>query len=324
MMRLRVVCPSACTAAVLDLLEGERGTAYTVLLCGAARVPPGDVVEAEIARESADGVVERLRELGCDRDGAIVLTELDTVLSAAAEEAERAAPGEGADAVVWEALVARTGQDTRLTASFVTFLTIACLLAAVGVVTNSPVTVVGAMVLGPEFGPLAALAVATVGRRGALAREAATALMVGFPVAVAITAAATGVARGVGLVPDDALTDLDQVAFVYQVGPFSLIVALLAGVAGMLALTSGGGAGPLVGVFISVTTVPAAGFVAVALVLRDGPDAVSSAAQLAVNCGGIVLACVLVLLAVRRSRRPRSRSCGGSSSDRSPPVAGAE
>ena len=37
------------------------------------------------------------------------------------------------------------------------FLTVACLLAAIGVVTDSTVTVVGAMVLGPEFGPLSAL-----------------------------------------------------------------------------------------------------------------------------------------------------------------------
>lgn len=57
-------------------------------------------------------------------------------------------------------------------------LTIACLLGAVGVVTDSPVTVVGAMVLGPEYGPLAALAVAVVRRRRRLAREAATALVV--------------------------------------------------------------------------------------------------------------------------------------------------
>ena len=59
----------------------------------------------------------------------------------------------------------RTGEDSLLSVSFQIFLTIACLLAAIGAITDSPVTVVGAMVLGPEFGPLAALAVGLVLRR---------------------------------------------------------------------------------------------------------------------------------------------------------------
>jgi uncharacterized membrane protein len=72
----------------------------------------------------------------------------------------------------------------------VVFPTLACLLTAIGVITDSTVTVV-AMVLGPEFGPLAALAVALVQRRRALARRVALALVVGFPIAMGITALAT-------------------------------------------------------------------------------------------------------------------------------------
>jgi uncharacterized membrane protein len=49
-----------------------------------------------------------------------------------------------------------------LTFTFLAFLTLACLIAVVGVVTDSPVTVVGAMVVGPEFSPLAAIAVGLV------------------------------------------------------------------------------------------------------------------------------------------------------------------
>ena len=60
----------------------------------------------------------------------------------------------------------------------------------------------------------------------------------------------------------DDLVELNtQTEFIYQPGVLSLIVALLAGAAGMLSLTSSNSAA-LVGVFISVTTVPAAGYVA--------------------------------------------------------------
>ncbi|MHA6794889.1 DUF389 domain-containing protein [Pseudonocardia bannensis] len=150
------------------------------------------------------------------------------------------------DAVIRDELVARTGEESRLSVSFQIFLTIACLLAAIGAGTDSPVTVVGAMVLGPEFGPPAAV----------------------------------------------------------SVGPFSLIVALLAGAAGMLALTSAKSAS-LVGVFISVTTVPAAAFVAVALVERQHARAAESALQLLVNLVGIVVAAAVVPVLNRRSRHRR-------------------
>src|SRR5205807_817743 len=78
-------------------------------------------------------------------------------------------------------------EESRLKVTFLAFLVIACLLAAVGVLTDSAVTIVGAMVVGPEFGPLAALAVAIVLRRWDIARRAALALGAGFPLAMVVT-----------------------------------------------------------------------------------------------------------------------------------------
>lgn len=308
MNRLRVLCPdteAGLVDRVLGVLRDEPGAVHVVRVRGAAVDPRGDVVEADVAREAIDDVLDALRELGCAERGGIVLETLDTVVSDAADRAEAAVPGEGVDAVVWAELLGRTGQSARLSVTFVVMLTIACLLGAIGVVTNSPVTVVGAMVLGPEFGPLAALAVATVRRDGPLARTAALALGAGFSIAVTVTALASAGAEAIELIPEDALTNLSGVEFVYQVGPFSLVVALLAGIAGMVALIAGEGSGVLVGVFISVTTVPAAGFAAVAVTLADWPRAASSLLQLVVNVAGIVVAGVIVLLIVRAFRRRR-------------------
>jgi len=188
----------------------------------------------------------------------------------------------------------------------VTFLTIATLLAGIGIVTDSAVTVVGAMVVGPEFGPLAAIAVGLVRRRGVLARRGAIALVVGFPVATIITAVATWLAVQTGLVFDELVELNTQTEFIYQPGVLSLIVALLAGAAGMLSLTSRNSA-DLVGVFISVTTVPAAGYVAVGGVLGEWSQVWGSAVQLMINLVGIVLAAT-VLLAVRQWRHGRRPS----------------
>ena len=227
--------------------------------------------------------------------GAITLEVLDTVLSTRAHKAEDEAEGDPADAVVWDELIGRTREEATLSVTFLTFLTLACLLAAVGVVTDSTVTVVGAMVVGPEFGPLAALSVALVRRRLDLARRASLALLIGFPLAMVITAIGTVGAQAAGWLSMDSVKQLSEVDFIFQVGPLSFVVALLAGAAGMLSLVSARSAA-LVGVFISVTTVPAAGFSVVAAILGDWDVAAKSALQLAVNLVGIVIAGVLVLV----------------------------
>ncbi|KAA2261979.1 DUF389 domain-containing protein [Solihabitans fulvus] len=294
MLHLRAVCPTGQTDAVLRALRGRAGVAHLVLLPGAAIQPPGDLVEADVVREVTDEVLGDLYELGIERTGGITLEVIDTVLSDAADRAGEDAPGEGADTVVWEELLAKTGEESRLNWTFQAFLTLACLLAAVGVVTNSPITIVGAMIVGPEFGPLAAIAVGLALRQWDLVRRAAIALAVGFPSAMVVTAAGTLLFGLFGLFDRNDVRAANQVDFVYQVGPFSLIVALLAGAAGMLALTSAKSAA-LVGVFVSVTTVPAAGYAVVAAAVGEWGRCLGSLAQLLVNLIGIVVAAWLVL-----------------------------
>lgn len=302
MLHLRALCPPARTDEAVRKLSQQPGVAHLVVHRGAAVEPPGDLVEADVAREAADDLVDLLCGLGIDRTGGITLEAIDTALSDAADRAERDAPGESADAIVWQELVSRTGEESRLNVTFQAFLTIACLLASVGVITDSPVTIVGAMVVGPEFGPLAAISVGVVLGRWDLVRRAILALGVGFPLAMLVTAGATVLARLVGLLDVSQFHAGHEVDFVYQVGWYSLIVALLAGAAGMLAMTSAKSAA-LVGVFISVTTVPAAGYAAVAAVTGDFQRAAESVGQLAVNLLGIVVAAALVLALRRRNRR---------------------
>ncbi|WP_028932309.1 DUF389 domain-containing protein [Pseudonocardia spinosispora] len=305
MLHLRVLCPADQSDQVRQLLLDEPGATHLTVLRGVAVQPVGDVLEASLTREAADRVLAELTDLGLDHTGGITLESIDTALSDAADAAEEAVPGDPADAVIWDELIARTGEDSRLTVSFVAFLSISCVLAAIGAITNSPVTVVGAMVLGPEFGPLAALAVGVVLRRGDLVTRAAVALGVGFPVAIVITTVACLSFEGMGMFNDGDMHRLTQVDFIYQVGPFSFIIALLAGAAGILSLTSAKSSA-LVGVFISVTTVPAAAYATVAATVGDWDRALESALQLLVNLVGVVIAAIAVLLLSPVTRR-RSR-----------------
>ena len=110
-------------------------------------------------------MIEDLKELGVARDGSISLEQIDSQLSDAADRAERAARGAPSDAVVWEEVEARTSESIELGGNFLVFMVLACLIASVGIFLGSPILIVGAMVVGPEFGPLAGLCVAIVERR---------------------------------------------------------------------------------------------------------------------------------------------------------------
>lgn len=296
--QLRIFVPEALSDAVVDCSTGELGVAEVSRQRGASLLPPGDVIHVLLARESVEGLVEKLHALNVQEQGSVSVSMPELVLSDRADKAAADAPGEGADAVIWDEVSRQTGEDSRLTWSYLVFLILATQLAAIGIVTDSTIAIVGAMAVGPEFGPLAALAVALVRRQWKLGRRAALALGVGFPVAMLAAAFTAWLSVPLGLFPADVLDRGSAADFIYHPGPYSLIVAVLAGTAGMLSVISRRSAA-LVGVFISVTTVPAAGFVAVALVLGEFEKAAGSALQLALNLVGIVAAAVAVLIFYR-------------------------
>jgi uncharacterized hydrophobic protein (TIGR00271 family) len=295
LLHLRVTVPADRTAAVLDLLDDCPGVAHLSVLPAASVRPAGDLFLVDVARESADQLIDALRDLHVDRDGGIAMEAVDAAVSRPAEEAEQRAPGDGSDAVVWEEVIRSTATDAALSVSFLAFLTIATLLAAVAIINDSAPLVIGAMVLGPEFGPLAALAVALVHRRHPVGRQALVSLVVGFGVAIAVTTVAALAGRWLGWFGTDLLAaDRPATGFITQPDRWSVVVAVLAGVAGVLSLTSAR-SGALVGVFISVTTVPAAGEIALALALGGGRDLREAATQLGVNLAGILLAATSTL-----------------------------
>jgi uncharacterized hydrophobic protein (TIGR00271 family) len=300
LLQLRVTVPSDRTDRVRRLFEDDPGTAHLAVLPGASVAPVGDLVLADVARESADGLVRALRDLDVHRDGAIAITSVDAAVSSAARRAEKEAPGDAADAVVWEQVVRTTDADSALSVSYLAFLTIAVLLAAIAIINDSAILTIGAMVLGPEFVPLAALAVAVVQGRAAGARRAVVTLVLGFVVAIGVTAGVTLVGRALGWFGPALLSaERPQTGFITAPDKWSLVVAVLAGMAGVLSLTSAK-SGALVGVFISVTTVPAAADMAISLALGGGPEFVRAATQLGINLAGITVAATATL-AVQRT-----------------------
>lgn len=324
MIHLRIVAPDATSERVVDLLDASPSVASLARIVGASRKPPGDLVLCDVLREDASVVIDDLRELGVPEEGSISVEEIDSQLSRAADLAERAEHGMAGDAVVWEEVEARTSESTELNANFLAFMVLACLIGSVGIFTGSPILIVGAMVVGPEFGPLAALSVAIVQRRRDVGLRSLTALAVGFPVGISGAFLFALFARWTDLIgPGFAVGAHPLTAFISEPSSFSFIVALFAGAAGVLSLTAAK-SGALVGVLISVTTIPAAAAIGVSAALGDWSDWRGSIAQLAINLGAIVIAGVLTLRVQnrvferrrRRHRGDRAREVAGLSTER--------
>ncbi|MFF6781955.1 DUF389 domain-containing protein [Streptomyces sp. NPDC012510] len=296
MLHLRLISPSAKTGEVVRLIEKTVGATHLVVMHGAAHHPAGDVVMCDVAREAGDELINALRELDLDKTGSIAVENIDLSLSERADDAEKEAPGEGADAVLWEQMTNSTHEESTLSFTYVAFITLATMIAACGVVLDNAVLIVGAMAVGPEFGPLAGISTSIVQRHPRLALRSLIALLVGFAAAMAATVAFSLFMDSLGYFTEAKLeADRPNTAFVYAPDAFSFIVAVLAGIAGTLSLTSAK-SGALVGVAISVTTVPAAANAAVALAYGDTKQTVGSTEQLLLNLLGIVLAGTLTLL----------------------------
>jgi uncharacterized hydrophobic protein (TIGR00271 family) len=306
-LHLRIVAPEDVSHQALDLLYASPSVVNVIHLHGAAKRPVGDVILCDVAREDASVILADLKELQIPHVGSIAIETIDTAISDAFDRAEEAAAGLPSDAVVWEEVEARTSETTELSGSYIAFMVLACLIASVGIYLDTPILIIGAMVVGPEFGPIAGFCVAAVQRRRSLAMRSFVALAVGFPLGIGAAVLATLVFKWTGVTPETFSSADHGLSDVISSPDFlSFFVAFCAGIAGMLSLTSAK-SGALVGVLISVTTIPAAANIGVASAYGDWSGWRGSMAQLGINLGSILLAGTLTL-AVQKALYRRRRA----------------
>ncbi|HEX5148098.1 MAG TPA: DUF389 domain-containing protein [Candidatus Limnocylindrales bacterium] len=304
MLHLRILVPGDLSASVESMLLGEPGAVHVSVVAGASRDPSGDLIEADVVRATLGPIISRLEDLHVPERGSISFVELGDVRSQAAETASVVEAGFGEELISWDEVAARTRDDTSFTWAYGVLMILAGVIAAGGILTNNELLIVGAMIVSPDYGPLAGFCVAVVGGLAGRARSSASALFVGF-VFAALSAATIGiVARAAGLVPDAYLSGERPVAqLISEPDAASLIVALAAGVAGIIALGQAK-SGAIVGVLVSVTTIPAVANIGVALAFANPDEVIGALAQLSINVAGLVSAGLTSLwLGHRLSRR---------------------
>lgn len=287
MLHFRVICPIDQGASLGAQLLDNPGVHNLVVWTAAAQRPAGDLVQFDVAREAANEVIALLRSRSVERTGSIAIERIDTALSDVAAHAQDEAPGDPSEAVIWEEVEARVRDDSSLSFSFVTMLTIAVAISAVGILTDSAVLIVGAMVIGPEYGPLASIALGLHKRRLRRVRRGLRTLAVSTPISVVFAYLLTLAIEVSGRTPAAyASGQRPLTEFISRPDTLSIIVVVLAGIAGTIALTEAK-ASALVGVLVSVTTVPAAANIGVALAHQRGAEAIGAALQLLLNFAAI-------------------------------------
>jgi uncharacterized hydrophobic protein (TIGR00271 family) len=156
-----------------------------------------------------------------------------------------------------------------------------------------PILIVGAIAVSPDLLPITATAVGLIGRSLSLIAKALLTLAVGMAVASAFAALFTFAQHHLSLLPSGFNIDETALHSLVSVNDETIAVALAAGVAGMLAFETRASSG--VGVAISVTTIPAAAYLGVAVGLGEAVKALGALAVLGTNVAIMVVGATITL-----------------------------
>jgi uncharacterized hydrophobic protein (TIGR00271 family) len=311
---LRVVASGDLTERIVALLTAEPGVSNLVVLPGAGRRPEGDAVQCDVASSAANSVLTQLRAVRDDRADGIGPVTIQVVDAVIGDRPDRAATYSMVDrdvAPVWDVVEARIRSGAVYPPSFYVLLAIAGLIGSVGILTNSDILIVGAMVVGPEYNAIIGVALGLDRGDGPAIARGVSALVTGFLAAIILTLAFGAVIRWSGHTPEAFSRGVRPVAdLISSPDLFSVVVAVLAGIVGVVSLTEAR-AGALIGVFISVTTIPAAASIGLSIAYTDASRALGSAYQLLLNVVVLIVVGAVVMRLQRLIWRAGHRPRGG-------------
>jgi uncharacterized hydrophobic protein (TIGR00341 family) len=245
---------------------------------------------------AVEPTLEQLRQAGLDDDAFTVVLEANTVVSRRYEELEeRYAEEEDEDRIAREELVSAAADLSPVLGTYVIMTIVSALIATAGLLLDSPAVVVGSMVIAPLVGPAMAASVGTVVHDDDLFRRGVRLQVLGLVLSVGAAFAFAFAVRYVHLVaPIADVTAVPEVQERAAPDFLSLVIALGAGVAGIISLTTGVSTA-LVGVMIAVALIPPAATVGIGLAWGQPLVSLGSAVLVLVNVLSINLAALVVL-----------------------------
>jgi uncharacterized hydrophobic protein (TIGR00271 family) len=276
MIRLEVFGDAETMAAVARLLDESEDVTRVRL---AETVRPGHAVVVSVVRPRAvDRVLADVRGHGVPQD-AMTLTR-EEVLG-------QSTIAGGEAGLVWEDVLGMASRNARPIARYLAFMVVAGIVGGYGVIGENVILIVGAMAISPDLLPITAVGVGLVDRRPGLAARALVTLLIGMTLAAAAACVSTSLQDAFDVIPATFDIHSTVLGTLTTVSNETIVVALAAGIAGMLALETRASAG--VGVAVSVTTIPAAAYLGVAAGLREADQARGAVGVLAANVAMLVV-----------------------------------
>ncbi|SEO35652.1 TIGR00341 family protein [Halorientalis persicus] len=296
MRLLQVTIPTGKRETVLGALDDE-GVDYVVTDETSGREFTA-IVYAPLPNPAVEPVLERLQDAGIDDEAYTVVVEASTVVSRRFEELEdRYAEQEEVDEgrIAREELQSRAKELAPTLRTYATMTVISAIIATAGLLLDSPAVVVGSMVIAPLIGPAMAASVGTVLDEDELFVRGVKLQVLGMLLAVVSAAAFAVFVRYARLVPPGIeITQVPEIRERLAPDFLSLAVALGAGVAGALSLSSGVSAA-IVGVMIAVALIPPAATVGIGIAWGLPMVSVGSGVLALVNGLSINVAAIAVL-----------------------------
>ena len=300
MYHVHLSSPPQSTDRILEVLGASSGALNVTVHTGAARYPDGDVVECDLVPDVAAAVIHQLRQLGPRERGPLSVDRTDMAVIRSHREMIRPMVSDREIAPVWEVVHATIRSNASYPFSFFMLLVCAGLIAAVGILTNSQILIVAAMVVGPEYNAILGAALGITERHPRPVKRGLVALGVGFSVAVVTTFLFSLIIRAAGQAPRDFLLGFRPVSdLISQPNLFSIVVAVIAGIVGVVSILQAR-ASALIGVFISVTTIPAAAAMGLSAAFGQWREAWGATEQLVLNVAILLVVGVVALILQRR------------------------
>jgi uncharacterized hydrophobic protein (TIGR00271 family) len=292
MLRLRSSVHHSRAEEFGSLLRELEGVRRVVQQADEAVPHDAYVFVADVEPIAADRLVEAIADLGVASED-YVLTRIEVV---APQHRHHLGEG-GVDGYAWIEVLGQARANSRLLARYLALINVAAVIAALGVITSSSILIVGAMAVSPDLLPICATCVGIVARRYRLARRAFVTLTLGLGLVVVTAAVLSFLLKVTGLLPDGFEVENSSLTNLAHTDYSTVLIALAAGVAGMLSFETKASAA--VGVAISVTTIPASAYLGVAIGGGGIDHALGAAVVLAINVSLLILSGTLTLVAQR-------------------------
>ncbi|GAA0665040.1 TIGR00341 family protein [Natronoarchaeum mannanilyticum] len=292
---VQLTIPAGKRETILDALDDEE-VDYVVTDETSGREFTG-VVYFPLPSNAVEPVLDRLQEEGVSDDAYTVVVDAETVISRKFDRLEEryATDDVEEDRISRQELRTEADEMTPTFWIYVTMTLISAFVATAGLLLDSPAVVVGSMVIAPLIGPALGASVGTVVNDEEMVREGLAYQALGIGLAIAGSAVLAWLLKTANLVPPGlTLTSVGEINERLAPDLLSLIIALGAGVAGVLSLSTGVSTA-LVGVMIAAALIPPAAAAGIALAWGLPLAGLGSTVLVLVNITSVNLAGLVTL-----------------------------